>query len=414
MKAVAVLIKKFPNPKQLKFSIKVLYPTNEITNPEELEANAKKFFASFKARKIQTALRTYLTEAFKNYQLTGDDRHVKCFSNILELIFDFYPEEMKNAPAAPTFEFHLFPQYLYLIENSQAFSDSDRIKSAEYIRAVMEKAMSSWELINPAKSYSMGRQDYYTNHYCFASRTVAASARYLLSRYDYSPAKYFLAVGENTFEGVKKCPLSPEDAAGYQYLVYRIFMEYMLSAGRFNTEILTSPEYKEYLEYGKSLINHLGYTPGYGDAYSTGMRGPFWMLRDAWQITGDVESAKILAMIARNAHGATAKYYLDKFKRWGIDPSLPVIENKRFKGLRVLTISPVRQKILGLVKTKLPKLDKAVFRSSWQPNADFLAINGRNGGPHGHDDAIGVSQYISGPHLWLLEGDYIRRAVGRP
>jgi hypothetical protein len=407
--AAEALLKRYPRPDQLKFTIDVLHPV-ETTDPDAPVAKAKAHFASHEARKVNLALNTYLLEAFENYRATGDDRHVRAFSEILGNLFQIYVREMAADTCAPTFEFYLFPQYLYLIENSPAFADADRVKSAEYMRAVMEKAMDSWELVNPAKSYAMGKQDYYTNHYCFASRTVAVSARYLLSRHDYEPAKYFLAVGENTFAGVKNCPLSPEDAGGYQYLVYRIFMDYMLSAGKFDGALLASPEFKEYLEYAKSTLNHLGYTPGYGDAYSTGMRGPFFLLREAVEVTGDEESARLLSLIARTA-GGDDNFYLEKCRAWGVKPDLPLISDPRFNGLRVLTVNPVRQKILGLIETARPKLDKAIFRSSWQPDAEFLAVNGLNGSPHGHDDAIGISQYLVGPHLWLLEGDYIRRAV---
>jgi hypothetical protein len=409
LSAAAALLKRYPRPEQLKFTIDVLHKGG-ATAPDAPVAKAKAHFAGHEARKISVALDTYLREAFENYRATGDDRHVRAFSEILGLVFALYPSDLAASALAPTFEFYLFPQYLYLIENSPAFTDADRVQSAEFIRAVVEKALDSFQLIEPAKSYAAGRQDFYTNHYCFASRTAAVSARYLLSRYDYAPAKYFLAVGENTFEGVRKCPLSPEDAGGYQYLVYRICMDYLLSAGKFDPALLASPEFKEYLEYAKSLINHLGYTPGYGDAYPTGMRGPFDLLHDVVEATGDEESARLLSLIMRTVERSETAV-VRRCREWGVKPDLPLIDDPRFRGLRTLTVNPARQQILGLVETARPKLDKAVFRSSWQPDAEFLAVNGLNGSPHGHDDAIGISQYLVGPHLWLFEGDYIRRAV---
>ncbi len=409
MTATAALLKRWAAPERLAFTIEVLHPV-QTSEPDEPVAKAEAHFASHEARKVSTALKTFLLEAFENYRATGDDRHVRAFATILERVCEIYPAEMATEVSAPTFEFHLFPQHLYLLEHSAAFTDADRLRAAEFMRAVMEKAMDSWELVNPAKSYAIGRREYYTNHYCFASRTVAVAARYLLSRYEYEPARYFLAVGEHTFAGVRDCPLSPEDAGGYQYLVYRIFMEYMLSAGTFDAALMASPEFEEYLEYAKSTLNHLGYTPGYGDAYATGMRGPFRLLRDAMEVTGDEESAQLLSLIARTAR-EDETFYRETCQEWGIDPALPTPADPRFRGLRALTVNPVRQKILGLAPTARPKLDKAILRSSWEPDAEFLAVNGLNGSPHGHDDAIGISQYLVGPHLWLFEGDYIRRAV---
>lgn len=407
--ALEALVKRYPLPDKLKFTIEVLHGV-KTPDPGPRVAEAKTLLSGKEERRMELVLSTYLREAVENYQMTGDGRYVRAFSEILEKLCEIYPANLAALECAPTFEFHRFPQYLYLIENSPDFSDADRIKAAEFIRAVLEKAFDSWQLNGPAKCYAEGKKKYFTNHYCFASRTAAVSARYLLSRYSYKPAEYFLAVGENTFEGVQTCPLSPEDAGGYQYLVYSIFMDYMVSSGKFDQTVMMSPEFKEYAEYTKSLINHLGYTPGYGDAYSTGMCGPFFLLREIMEATGDPESEQLLSLIARTLD-ASDTALIRKCKEWEINRNLPPINDPRFSGLRVLAVSPARQELLNLTATKLRKLDKAVFRSSWRPDAEFLAVTGLNGAPHGHDDAVGVSQYLVGPHLWLLEGDYIRRAV---
>jgi hypothetical protein len=375
--------------------------------PDAPVAKTRTHFAGAESKKVNNTLDTYMREAFEAYRATGDDRHVTAFVEMLRILARHYPDtKYRNMP--PTFQFHLFPQYLYLLENSPAFADADRIVAAELTRTVMEESMNCWELQAPAAAYAAGKTEYFTNHYCFAARTVCNAGRYLRSRYQSQEADYFIAVGENVFAGVAKVPLGPEDAGGYQHLVYRIYMDYWQSTGRLDPAMFRDPAFVEYVEYSKSLFNHLGYTPGYGDAHIIGIRGAFVPLRKVMEMNGDPEVERLMAMIARRVDSG---FYDEMCRRWGVDRNLPVIDSPRFNGLRVFTVNPIRAQLLGLMDTKLPKLDKAVFRSSWRPDADFLAVNGLNGSPHGHDDAIGISQYLAGEHLWLIEGNYIRRAV---
>src|SRR5690606_29294782 len=132
--------------------------------------------------------------------------------------------------------FHLFPQFVYLMEHSKEFSDIDRLQAAEFIRKIAEEMLVHWELKDPLRLYKDEKQEYLTNHSCFASRSLSSAGRYLLSRYDYEPAKFWVAVADNAFAGVAPRTFSPEDAAGYQYLVYQIFMDYALASGIYDLD----------------------------------------------------------------------------------------------------------------------------------------------------------------------------------
>lgn len=408
--AAQELVKRFPRPDALTFTIKGQVPAN-IEQPEVYVKRVRDLFAGREPRKNNLTVRDHMQQNHNAYLATGDERYVKSFDEMLKILFDNYDAALAfSANIPPSFEFHVFPQFVYLMENSAAFAAADRRRAGELMRKAAEGMMDSWELVQPAQAYAVGKRRYFTNHYAFASRSTAAAARYLISRFNMQEMQYFKAVSENTLLAAKDVPLSPEDAGGYQYLVYRIMCDYLLSAGKLDNSIFTNPKYIAYMDYAKMSTNHLGYTAGYGDANPTGTRGGFVPMRENMEFTGDPEAAAILSLVGRTV-GSTG-FYADSIRDWGIPLDLPLPHDPRFLGLRTFTVDQDRAAIIGLVNSACPKLDKAIFRSSWDPaNAEFLAVNGLNGSPHGHDDAIGVSQYVVGQHLWLTEGDYIRRGV---
>jgi hypothetical protein len=407
--SIRLLTARFPSPERLSFftAEKGAF-AKDPADPAAVVGEVKSLYAGKFAQQNNLTIKTHMKQLADDFRRTGDDRYVNAFAEVLDMMFDHYDEGLKSSRGkAPTFEAHSLPTYLYLFEQSPRLGAESHYRAAELIRKIIEGSMDCWEMAAPATAYAAGTEKYWTNHYCFAARTVYASSRYLQSRAPIDGLDYFMAVADFVFQGVAPHPLSPEDAGGYQYLVYRIYTDYMLANGRATPELFQTPAFLELMEYAKSSLNHLGYTAGYGDAILLGMRGPFVPLFEYLEMTGDPEAEALLSIICRHVKSG---FYADSCRAWGIDPALPPPSSPRFIGLRTFTVSPARQELLGIGPWKHPPLDKAVFRTSWQPDAVFLAVNGLNGSPHGHDDAIGVSQYLAGSHLWLYEGDYIRRA----
>ncbi len=372
---------------------------------EELDAmvaEIEELYSRFGDGKNKAAVDTMLKNAVVQYKMTGCDAYAATFAKMAKVFADHFEEGR-----LPTFRFHLFAQYLYNVEHSPEFTSADRLLAAEFLRKVTEEIMDFWEMTEAKKLYQLSKQEYLENHQCFASRSVEASARYLLSRYGYEPAKYWKAVADNAFAGVAPHPFSPEDAAGYQYLVYRIFVDYAMASGKYSSGFLKENAFKEYIDtYAKPMMNHLGYTAGYGDAYPTGMSGSWILLKQAMDILGDRDAEFLLDLIRRTSSVSVFGTTIDQ---WGVRRDLPP-PGKDSLGLQVVDLKPFKQKryqLWGLYKR--PALDKAVFRSGWDKYADFMAVTGINGGSHGHFDANGISQYISGDRLWLLEGDYIKK-----
>ncbi|MEJ5961591.1 hypothetical protein [Pedobacter immunditicola] len=353
----------------------------------------------------QTVISEMLKQTADLYKMTGNDVYAKTFAEMQNLMFQNFGKTLNGrTETAPSFTFYLYPQFIYTIENSKAFTANDRLKSAEFIRRIVEEMMVHWEMKIPLDLYHASKQDYLTNHACFASRSVSSSARYLLSRYDYAPAKFWTAVADNAFAGVAPNPFSPEDAAGYQYLVYQIFIDYALASGKYDLNFFNNQNFVSYLNFAKFQLNHLGYTAGFGDAYPIGHNSAYPILKQSLNILGDKESEYIIDLIESRSQHLIANRKTEKVS---VMPP-----GKHTFGLNYQAVVPFKLEQYGVAGLyEKPTLDKAVFRSGWDKHADFMSITGINGDGynHSHFDANGISQYISGDRLWLFEGDYIKK-----
>lgn len=401
--AINILLKKASNPDKIKFFIdcKGWNQENAQKDHQEFIKELLDHYAKDDSRRNNIAIESLLAKPVYKYKMTGNDAYVKTFSEMMNIILERYDKFLGNRKTPPTFEFHVFPAYLYNIENSKSFSDADRLKAIEFMRRIAEDTMNYWEMAEPMKFYNSGTKGYITNHSCFASRTTSSIARYLLTRYNYEPARYWKEVSDNGFDGVAPHPYSPEDAAGYQYLVYRIFVDYAITSGRYKMDFFRAPLFQGYLRFVKAQYNHLGYLAGYGDANAIGHYSSHPFLKQAIELFDDNEAKYLLKLIDRNNNGDGIETKID----------LPP-PGKDTHGLSYFLLNEFKQeqyKIKDFFRT--PLLDKAIFRSGWDEHADFLTVTGVNGDGrnHGHFDANGVSQYIVGDRLWLWEGDYIKK-----
>lgn len=405
-RSMDAFFQRYPKPGELK-AVYYQEKAPDYPAPAALWQTMQERYAGRSARQINLALLGEIRQAALAYRDTGNPEYAAVFGRMTRLMLERYEEKLPlSRYAPPTFEFHEYPQYCELLESEPAWTAAARRDSAELMRRVNEHTMNYYEMATPAAMYAEGRVGYLTNHYNFAARMTYNVTRYLLDRYDFAPARFWQAVALHVFDGVKDHPFSPEDAGGYQYLVYRIFSDHALSSGRYGLDFFKRPQYREYVDFTKATINHLGYTPGYGDANATGMASGYTLLKEAVDILGDEEAEYFLTLIARRSGVA---FYQQVIEDMNLRRDLPPPSRPELRGLNTFTLDADRQKLCRYPQFPLPVLNKAVFRSGFGADADFLAVNGLAGAPHGHDDPTGISQYIHGDRLWIFEGDYIKR-----
>lgn len=387
----------------------------QLPNPQSVvKALADMYAADSVHMKQEFAIRNHLTRAADLYRLSGDDDYARAFAQMQRM---YYEEDKKvgTQPGReivsrtfepPSFVFYSYVRGLMAVEQSPAFTEEDQFYAAEITRSTMEAMLDFWQMNLPTRLYNQGKQGYMTNHPAFAARSVSTAARYLIARHGLEQARYAKEVADNAMDGIGPHPYSPEDAAGYQYMVYGIFTDYALASGRYDQTFFDSETFRGYIEDTKALVNHLGYTPGYGDAYPQYMMGAHPTLEQAVNILGDEEAEAILTLIGKRA---TSSAIIRQIKEMNLREDLPLPAGNSI-GMTLSKLVPFKARmylVYGLLDH--PLLDKAVFRSGWEETADYLAINGLNDADHGHLEASAINQYIQGNRLWLTDGDYIRK-----
>jgi hypothetical protein len=409
MKSAAALVERCPDPSKLTFAIVC----------EKFKA--AKAPAGFTAKQIEIMREHYrnppdyipnqsaiwlFRDSAQGFRSTGDPEYARAFAELQKIYLENYDRAINARGTPPSFTFHEYPFMLGTIEQSEAFTAEDRARAAEIVRRAVEHCMDYWEMREPMDNYARGLKPYYTNHPIFASRSVYFGAEYLLRHYGFEPARYQMAVAANALEGIAPHPIGPEDSAAYQYICYRLFIDYALGSGKYSIDFFNNPAFKNYIRYAKLQLNHLGTTSSYGDNPPLALSKNFPTLGYALDIFGDEEAESLLSLIRRNSPSDT--FEVRTIAALGIPADLEVKMPADSLGLNFFELDRFRLDLRKAKKFNLPVLDKAFYRSGWGEDADFLATSGISGAPHGHQDANGILVYLAGRHYFLVEGDYVR------
>lgn len=354
----------------------------------------------------QSAIRLFRAPA-RAFLMSGKPEYARAFGDMVRIVLEHYDAARGARGTPPSFTFHEFPWMVESVEVSDAFTAEDRAAAAKLMVKAVENMLDYWEMAEPMRLYDSGETGYLTNHHIFASRSVYMAADYLERHCSYEPARYWKAVAANAMRGVENEPFSPEDSANYQYITYRIFMNYAVASGLYADDFFRNGAYRDYIRYVKNLCGTDCFSAGYGDNAPMARAGHWSVLRDAVELFNDEEAEFLLARLAENP---PSPFYRSVLREIAPRRGLPE-PGKETLGLNIFTNNAFREKFFridGLFGR--PTLDKAVFRSSWsRRDGEFLMVNGMNGAPHGHFDAGGISRFQIGPNLWLTEGDYIRK-----
>ena len=338
-----------------------------------------------------------LGDAARGYLLTGDDAFGRLYAALLTPTAEFYQHTHAEPP---TFQIPDLVMGLDQVEESTGMTPEDRLRAAEWLRVIAEDTMKFWEMRNPIRLYAAGTLGPIWNHETHPALGMGHAAQYLRTHYEVPATAYWEAVADHLFKGQVNVDQPLEDSANYQWLVHQHMTRYVLVTGRL-TELLTGNGLRQHLEYAIASHNNLGWEATHGDAWEPlgSIAGASFAVGAA--IFGTPRYGFMLDLIGRPSSASLWQFA-------GVTPSEAPADHV---GLRLFTVHPDRVKAFGIEGIAPDRvLDKAVFRSGWDPRDEYLMLDGLNVGNHKHVDANAIISFVSNRRLWLTDMDYIRSA----
>jgi hypothetical protein len=373
---------------------------NAISNPTDaeiakiLEQSAK----DFKNGK-QGGLFNPIVQAANAYSLSGNEGQAKLFRELLFLEYDL----RTNSPAAFDSPWGGAADFLFApliagwdkVEESPSLTPEDRKKVLKIILEYIHY-YENYAYI-PSFKTSVIRH----NHHTFPGQGFMAAGQYFSKYYpSWSEGKKWLEMGDNCFRVQQKSWKSQEDCSAYGGISARHMSFYASSRPDFT-----------WFDSGRADIagdlailtmDNLGYQCAYGDVAG-------------FNPVSNMALWNFLTMLERNgryywamnkSHKASAK--------GGEELKMPVyvepVEPADLLGVKCAPMDSLFYVSLN-GKGTVPvnqTFDKLSFRSSFNPQRQYMVVDGINIGYHGHKDGNSVLRLTDRGRVWLAEGDYIK------
>jgi len=334
----------------------------------------------------------------RRYNNTGDEALVGSFMELFRILVANYESSKDWRKTPPSFQAQDLAFAVDLVDESESLSPDDLAFCGNLMRQITEDCMNYYEMKEPMYLYDFRKTRYLTNHPLFASRSVSALGRYLRKRFDIPAADYWVAVSANAYREIAEADQGLEDSSNYQWKGRRLAAEFALQSGEMP---LATPNLREYIDFAIAHYNQMGNVVGYGDAIPMKENSPLHLLAYGYRYYNDNLSASVLRSSIRPGG------FVERFvAQMGIPEKLDF--EPRMVGLSVFPMCAFLKDYFKLGETG-PLLNKALFRSGYDPEDEYLMVGGMdNPKDHGHFDANAIVEYSRGKHYWLVDGDYIK------
>ncbi|MEN6347512.1 MAG: PQQ-binding-like beta-propeller repeat protein [Armatimonadia bacterium] len=288
-------------------------------------------------------------------------------------------------------------------EQSPALSDEDRLE--------VTKVLFRWiSDVCPVETPSAKNENVRFNHGTHPALGCLFAGQYFTRYYDAAEARTWLDLADGCFQFQAKASKPNEDCNGYQWLTLYHMMTYALAKPDFT--LFENGNARRSADFGILCMDNLGYSVTYGDtgAYvgwwseMPFLMGAAWYYRDpryAWAlekkqaVSGRVSMGEYNCLpTVEAAAGSGLKPPADLLgtKAWPLDPYY----YKTFGGPQVQSLEQ--------------SVDKVVFRNGFDPQDQYLLLDGLSNGGHKHLDGNSISRWSEKGRIWLADADYILAA----
>ncbi|MGD8238328.1 MAG: PQQ-binding-like beta-propeller repeat protein, partial [Armatimonadota bacterium] len=279
------------------------------------------------------------------------------------------------------------------VEESPALTDEDRL--------AVTRILFEWVAdvgVRKARS-AVGNERVRFNHQTFPALGLLFAGEYFTKYYQAAEAKHWTSIADAAFQMQSQAFKPYEDCNGYQWLTLYHTMLYALAKPDFS--FFDNGNARRCADFAILCMDNLGYQVTYGDTGAfTGwwsempfLYGALWHHRDgryAWALE------KKLAVSNRANLG---QYHTGAE---GVEP-------EGLTGAIAWPLDPYYYQTFGGPE-KLDEeraVDKVVFRDGFDPEDQYLLLDGLSNGGHKHLDGNSISRWTENGRIWLADADYI-------
>ena len=310
-----------------------------------------------------------------------------------------------------------------IVEELSIWTDQDRLDIAN---AILSDSLQGHERRAAHKMAEEGFvQVVDENHGTNSALNSFWAWRYFDKYYDLPETDYWMSVARATFAGQCASHQILEDAAGYLCYCPIHAMKYAVASRDMRYfELEIARTYAEFI--AQCAVNNLGLSTGFGDSSSLVAPAVFEDLAPASWYYRDPR----LAWVARNVLPQACGLRIFQ-SAIPVDLSVEPKEPVEWTGMSVFPIfkQPLRKGEGAKEFTTAPKesagpewFNKIVFRESWDPEAQYLLLDGagkfgtREGYPNGpaghrHDDVNTIINFTDEGRMWLVDHTYGTRNI---
>lgn len=322
------------------------------------------------------------------------------------------------------FWLHHFIQLWDLVEDSELYTAEDRRAGAALFAALLEHQAGLFYLREEVTPAGDLRQ----NHATFVALNLAVGHEYLQRRHRRMELAAAAGAAERIFHGQAPCYKPDDDAGvGYAWLVPRETHDYLrlqddarfLEQGQVEQLCtlagLTTDNLRSEVCYGDAAGFSPGDTPGWDER--------LWPLMISLCQRPNPEHLWLLNWLGRGKrptlwHSLAGLYAAVEFKGDTFDlPGCAPREPVALLGVCALPLpQPALQAVARRVSTAHAPVpgcsyfDKLSLRSSFDPQDEYVLLEGVGTFCHGHEDTNSILRLTWKNRAWLADGDYIRAA----
>jgi len=281
-----------------------------------------------------------------------------------------------------------------VLEECPVFTDADRLRITRLLAEFV-----GVDTYRHARSV-LGSRRVRHNHQTFPSLGLFFAGTHFKKYYNALEADLWLQTADACFQIQSHYMKPREDSAGYQWLVPTHTARYSLAKP--DGAFFWRGHVRRLARLAMMLTDNLGYHPPFGDASGfTGSPSEIPLLRRAVWVYGDVRAQWTLAK----------KRVLRPYPAVGdYAATISAVEPVDLIGVRTFPLGKgVFDEFRAQAKVSYREtFDKISFRPSYDPQDEYLLVDGISRTGHGHYDGNAVLRLTARGRLWLEDGDYIK------